>query len=88
MMTFRVVRNATPMDARYNNLAYELRRLGYDPALVGYTTTTRDPRELAENDPRLQALGNLMPGWNPISAARSRPPALLRLAAATWRPIA
>ena len=47
MMTHRVVQNGIPMDARHNNLAYELRRLGYDPALVGYTTTTLDPRELA-----------------------------------------
>ena len=67
MMTHRVVQNGIPMDARHNNLAYELRRLGYDPALVGYTTTTRDPREVAANDPGFRALGNLMPGWDPIA---------------------
>ncbi len=67
MMTHRVVQNGIPMDARHNNLAYELRRLGYDPALVGYTTTTHDPRELAPEDPRFSALGDLMPGWNAIA---------------------
>lgn len=67
MMTHRVVQNGIPMDARHNNLAFELRRLGYDPALVGYTTTTHDPRTVDANDPRFRALGDLMPGWNAIA---------------------
>jgi arylsulfatase A-like enzyme len=66
MMTHRVVQNGVPLDARHNNLAYELRRLGYDPALVGYTTTTQDPRTLSKNDPRYRVSGGLMPGWTPI----------------------
>lgn len=67
VMTHRVVQNGIPLDARHNNLAYELQRLGYDPALVGYTTTTLDPREVPENDPRFRAAGGLMPGWTPIA---------------------
>ncbi|MBT6274340.1 MAG: alkaline phosphatase family protein [Chromatiales bacterium] len=67
MMTHRVVQNGIPMDARHNNLAYELRRLRYKPAMVGYTTTTPDPREVDANDPRFGALGDLMPGWDPIA---------------------
>jgi len=66
MMTHRVVQNGIPMDARHNNLAYELQRLGYDPALVGYTTTAQDPRTVPENDPRYRVAGGLMPGWTPV----------------------
>ncbi|MGB7182294.1 MAG: alkaline phosphatase family protein [Burkholderiaceae bacterium] len=67
MMTHRVVQNGIPMDARHNNLAFELRRLGYDPALVGYTTTTYDPREFAADDPGFRELGDTMPGWNAVA---------------------
>ena len=62
VMTHRVVQNGIPLDARHNNLAYELQRLGYDPALVGYTTTTLDPRTVPENDPRYRVAGGLMSG--------------------------
>jgi arylsulfatase A-like enzyme len=67
MMTHRVVQNGIPMDARHNNLAYELQHLGYDPALIGYTTTTQDPRSAPENDPRFLVSGGLMLGWTPIA---------------------
>lgn len=67
MMTHRVVQNGIPMDARHNNLAYELQDLGYDPALVGYTTTTQDPRTVSTNDPRFLVSGGLMLGWTPIA---------------------
>ena len=67
VMTHRVVQNGIPLDARHNNLAYELQRLGYDPALVGYTTTTLDPRTVPENDPRYRVAGGLMSGWTPIA---------------------
>ena len=67
VMTHRVVQNGIPLDARHNNLAYELQRLGYDPALIGYTTTTLDPRTVPESDPRYRVAGGLMPGWTPIA---------------------
>lgn len=67
MMTHRVVQNGIPLDARHNNLAYELQKLGYDPALVGYTTTTQDPRTVPETDPRYQVAGGLMPGFTAIA---------------------
>ena len=44
LMNHRAVQNTMPLDARFTNLGHELRRGGYDPALVGYTTTTPDPR--------------------------------------------
>lgn len=67
MMNHRVTQNGIPLDARHNNLAYELRRAGYDPAFVGYTTTTPDPRTTNPADPRFTALGDLMPGWTPVA---------------------
>ena len=44
LMNHRAVQNTIPLDSRFTNLAHELRRGGYDAALVGYTTTTPDPR--------------------------------------------
>jgi arylsulfatase A-like enzyme len=66
MMNHRVVQNSVPMDARHTNLAWEMRRAGYEPALVGYTTTTPDPRVTPPEDPRFRTLGALMPGWHPV----------------------
>ncbi len=66
MMNHRVVQNSVPMDARHTNLAWEMRRAGYEPALVGYTTTTPDPRVTPPEDPRFRNLGALMPGWHPV----------------------
>ena len=68
MMTHRAVQNTVPLDARHTNLALEVRKGGYEPALVGYTTTTPDPREVAPNDPRLKVLGADMEGWRPVGS--------------------
>jgi arylsulfatase A-like enzyme len=68
MMNHRAVQNTIPLDARFTNLAYELRRGGYDPALVGYTTTTPDPRTTGSNDPRFLVLGDIMEGFRPVGA--------------------
>ena len=66
MMNHRVVQNSVPMDGRHTNLALEMRRAGYEPGLVGYTTTTPDPRVTPPEDPRFKNLGALMPGWYPV----------------------
>ena len=66
MMNHRVVQNSVPLDMRHTNLAIEMRQLGYEPALVGYTTTTPDPRETSPRDPRFRALGTLMRGWHSV----------------------
>lgn len=66
MMTHRVARNGTPLDAMLTTLPKELRRAGYDPALTGYTTTTPDPRFTAANDPRYANHGDLMEGWRVV----------------------
>ena len=65
-MTHRAVQNAVPLDARFTNLGHELRNLGYDPALIGYTTTTPDPRTTSPNDPRFLVLGDIMDGFRPV----------------------
>ena len=68
MMNHRAVQNTIPLDSRFTNLAHELRRGGYDPALVGYTTTTPDPRTTAPNDPRFLVLGDIMDGFHSVGA--------------------
>lgn len=64
-MTHRAVTNGTPLDARFTNLARELRKAGYDPALIGYTDTTVDPRTVPPGDPRLSTYEGVMPGFAP-----------------------
>lgn len=61
-MNHRVVQNGIPLDARHVTLPQEVRRAGYDPALVGYTTTTPDPRTTHPGDPRFRHLGDTMAG--------------------------
>ena len=68
MMNHRAVQNTIPLDARHTNLAFELRKGGYDPALVGYTTTTPDPRVVSSEDPRFTVLGADMEGWHPVGS--------------------
>jgi arylsulfatase A-like enzyme len=66
-MNHRVVQNGIPLDARHVTLPQEVRRAGYDPALVGYTTTTPDPRTTHPGDPRFSHLGDTMAGWTPVA---------------------
>ena len=68
MMNHRAVQNTIPLDARHTNLAFEVRKAGYDPALVGYTTTTPDPRVVDHLDPRFTVLGSDMEGWRPVGS--------------------
>ncbi len=65
-MTHRAVQNTVPLDRRFTNLGHELRRFGYDPALIGYTTTTPDPRTTGPQDPRFLVLGDIMDGFRPV----------------------
>jgi arylsulfatase A-like enzyme len=63
LMNHRSGRNGTPLDARFTNLAYEVRKAGYDPTLFGYTDTSQDPRGKAPNDPMLKTYEGVMPGF-------------------------
>ena len=68
MMNHRAVQNTIPLDARHTNIAFEVRKAGYEPALVGYTTTTPDPRITAAQDPRFTVLGADMEGWKSVGS--------------------
>lgn len=67
-MNHRMVQNWIPLDARHVTLPRLARAAGYDPALVGYTTTVPDPRTTSHNDPRFTHLGDMMDGWRPVGA--------------------
>ena len=68
-MNHRAVQNTVPLDARFTNLGHELRHLGYDPALIGYTTTTPDPRNTSAATIRASSvLGDIMEGFRPVGA--------------------
>jgi arylsulfatase A-like enzyme len=66
LMNHRSVRNGTPLDARFTNLALELRRHGYDPCLLGYTDTSLDPRHHAAADPALTTFSGVLPGFKQL----------------------
>lgn len=67
-MNHRAVQNTVPLDARHFNLGKALRNIGYDPALIGYTTTTPDPRTTGERDPRFTTLGDIMDGFRAVGS--------------------
>ncbi len=66
VMNHRVVYNGVPLDARHDHMARMLRRAGYDPALVGYSTTTPDPRGLSPADFRFRTNGDIADSWRVI----------------------
>ena len=68
LMNHRAVQNTVPLDARHVSLGRALRNIGYDPALIGYTTTTTDPRTTTARDPRFTTLGDLMDGFRSVGA--------------------
>lgn len=61
----RSVGNGTPLDARFTNLALELRAAGYAPTLFGYTDTTVDVRSVTDPDDwRLRTYEGVLPGFD------------------------
>ena len=66
LQNHRSAMNGTPLDARHTNWAFEAAKLGYDPVLFGYTDTSRDPRELEEDDPWLRTYEGILPGIRPV----------------------
>ena len=59
----RAVRNGTPLRHDTPNLALQMRSVGYDPLLFGYTDVTQDPRVLEADDPRLNSYEEVLPGF-------------------------
>jgi arylsulfatase A-like enzyme len=62
----RSIRNGTPLDARFTNVALEMRKLGYDPALFGYTDISPDPRGMNTRDPVFNSYEGVLPGMSLI----------------------
>ena len=60
----RVVENGVPLDAHLTNIALEFQRLGYHPALIGYTDTAPDPRQFNPGDARLKGNIRILPGFD------------------------
>ncbi|MBN8927090.1 MAG: sulfatase [Rhodospirillales bacterium 69-11] len=67
VMNHRVVANGVPLDERHATLAREVKRAGMDPALIGYTTTTPDPRLVGAQDAAFSEIGDVMHGWRPVA---------------------
>lgn len=66
-MNNRVVANGTPLDTRFDNIAFAARRAGYTPALFGYTDQAVDPRTVDDpDDPRLSTYEGVLPGFDPV----------------------
>lgn len=62
----RALRNGTPLDRRFTNVALETRKLGYDPALFGYTDISPDPRGADHGDPVFDTYEGVLPGMTRI----------------------
>jgi arylsulfatase A-like enzyme len=73
LMNHRSIRNGSPLDARFTNVALETRKMGYDPSLVGYTDTTPDPRTISLQDPALSRYCNVLPGFNQVYPDGKKP---------------
>jgi arylsulfatase A-like enzyme len=71
LQNHRVLENGIPLDARHTNIALEMRKLGYDPVLVGYTDTALDPRLYSPRDPVLRTYEGILPGFNRVLAMSS-----------------
>ena len=67
VMNHRVVANGVPLDARHATLPREVRRAGIDAAMIGYTTTTHDPRVVGFGDPGFTEIGDVMAGWRVVA---------------------
>ena len=60
----RSICNGTPLHAGFTNIALELRKAGFSPALFGYTDTSMDPAEFHPNDPLLRSYEKVLPGFD------------------------
>src|SRR4051812_17107902 len=65
-MNHRSLRNGTPLDGRFTNIAMEMRRLGYDPMLIGYTDISLDPRGRDPHDPAARTYAGTLPGFTQL----------------------
>ena len=64
------VRNGTPLKPGLTNLPLEMRKLGYEPLLFGYTDTQPDRSSLHANDPDRLSYEGVLPGFREIVEMR------------------
>ena len=64
LQNHRVIENGVPLDARHTNIALELKKLGCDTILVGYTDTAPDPRLYPPGDSGLKTCKRILPGFD------------------------
>ncbi len=69
-MNHRSVRNGTPLAEATPNLARELRKLGHEPLLFGYTDTSRDPTAHDPANPLLKTEEQVLPGMREMLEMR------------------
>jgi arylsulfatase A-like enzyme len=69
-MNHRSVRNGTPLADHHTNLALELRKVGREPLLFGYTDVAPDPTGKAALDPDLTSYEGLLPGFSEVVQLR------------------
>ncbi len=62
-MNHRVTNNGAPLSDHLPMLPRQLRELGYDPTLFGYSDTALDPGTLAPDDPRRTSYEQPMSGF-------------------------
>lgn len=62
----RALRNGTPLDRRFTNVALEARKRNYDPVLFGYTDISPDPRGRNHRDPVFDSYEGVLPGMTRI----------------------
>lgn len=74
LFNHRCVANGTPVSRSLTNWALEMRRIGYDPSLFGYTDTAADPGGLDPSDPRLSHYSEPLPGIGTHTPVRDEVP--------------
>jgi arylsulfatase A-like enzyme len=69
-MTHGSVHNGAPLPRHFPTLATELRKLGHEPLLFGYTDTQPDPTGLAPRDPARMSYTGAAPGFVEVQEMR------------------
>lgn len=69
-MNHRSVRNGVPLADHHTNIALELRKIGREPMLFGYTDTSPDPVGKPPLDPDITSYEGLMTGFSEVVQMR------------------
>ena len=64
------IRNGAPLKSGLTNLAHQLRRIGREPLLFGYTDTQPDPSLLFKRDPAKRTFSGPMDGFTEVVEMR------------------